>query len=103
MPSTQGAALDVMTGNISIAKYWLEKEAAKEALRLKSHWQYPPPGMPSVQLTSRIGANEKLIKTIAMEIISHSRGQTTPSLSIDQGPTVDIPIRDVFSEPSVAE
>ena len=45
MPSSPGAALDVITGNIPIT-YWLEEEALKGALRLKSlgHWQHPSPG-----------------------------------------------------------
>ena len=104
MPSTPGAALDVITGNIPIT-YWLEEEAAKGALRLQSlgHWQHPPPGKSSVRLTSHIWANEKLIKPIPREITSQSQEQTTPCLSIDQGFTVDIPTKDDFMEPNEAE
>ena len=49
MPSTLGAALDVITGIIHIT-YQPEDEAAKGALQLTSiaHWQHPPLGKPSV-------------------------------------------------------
>ena len=59
MPSTPGVALNVITGFIPI-KHWLEDEAAKETLRLKSlgHWQHLPPGKPPVRLTSHILTKE---------------------------------------------
>ena len=71
MPPTSGVALNVITGIIPI-KEWLEEEAAKETLRLKSlgYWQQPPPGKPAVRLDSHILSNEKLIKPILREIVS---------------------------------
>ena len=61
MPSTPGAALDVITGNIRIT-LWLEEESAKGALRLKNlnHWQHIPSGKLNMRLTSHITTNEKL-------------------------------------------
>ena len=99
MPSTPGVALDVITGNIPIT-LWLEEEAAKGTLRLKSlgHWQHPPSGKTSLRLTSHIEKNEKLIKSIPREIRNQSHDQTTPYLSLDQEFTVDIPDRDEFTE-----
>ena len=93
MPSTPGVALDVITGNIPIT-LWLEEESAKGALRLKNlnHWQHPPSGKLSMRLTSHITTNEKLLKSISEVIVPH-----------DQGFAVDIPNRDVFSEPIESE
>ena len=104
MPSTPGVALDVITGNIPI-KLWLEEEAAKGALRLKSlgHWQHPPSGKPSVRLTSHIGVNEKLINRIPRNITSQTQDQSTPTLSINQRFEVDIPDKDDFKEPDETE
>ena len=104
MPSTPGTALDMITGIIPI-KHWLEEAAAKETLRLKNlgHWQHPPPGKPSVRLTSHILTNERLLKHIPSDIISHSQDQTMPTLSIDQDFTVSVPLRDDFCEPNNAE
>ena len=102
MPSTPGVALDVITGNIPIT-LWLEEESAKGALRLKNlnHWQHPPSGKLNMRLTSHITTNEKLLKSISEVRVPHD--QKTPSLSIDQGFAVDIPNRDVFSEPIESE
>ena len=104
MPSTPGVALDKITGTIPI-KLWLEEAAAKETLRLKSlgHWQHPPPGKPSVRLTSHIQTNDKLLKCVPKDIISGSQDQCIPVLCIDQGFTVDIPSRDGFCEPKESE
>ena len=102
MPSTPGVALDVITGNIPIT-LWLEEESAKEALRLKNlnHRQHPPPEKLSMRLISHITTNEKLLKSISE--VKVPQDQKTPSLSIDQGFAVDIPNRDVFSEPIESE
>ena len=102
MPSTPGVALDVITGNIPIT-LWLEEESAKGALRLKNlnHWQHPPSGKLNMRLTSHITTNEKLLKSISEVRVPHD--QKTPSLSIDQEFAVDIPNRDVFSEPIESE
>ena len=104
MPSTPGVALDKITGIIPI-KLWLKETAAKETLRLKSlgHWQHPPPGKPSVRLTSHIQTNDKLLKCVPKDIISGSQDQCIPILSIDQGFTVDIPSREGFCEPKESE
>ena len=98
MPYTPGVALDMITGNIPIT-LWLEEESAKGALRLKNlnHWQHPLSGKPSMQLTSHITANEKLLISISKVRVPHD--QKTPSLNIGQGFAVDIPNQDVFSEP----
>ena len=45
--------------------------------------------------------NEKLLKSISEVRVPHD--QKTPSLSIDQGFTVDIPNWDVFSKPIESE
>ena len=58
-------------------------------------------GKLSMQLTSHITTNEKLLKSISEVRIPHD--QKTQSLSIDQGFAVDIPNRDVFSEPIESE
>ena len=102
MPSSPGVALDVITGNIPIT-LWLEEKSAKGALRLKNlnHWQHPPSGKLNMRLTSHITTNEKLLKSISEVRVPHD--QKTPSLSIDQGFAVDIPNRDVFSEPIESE
>ena len=64
MPSTPEVALDVLTGNMPIT-LWLEKESAEGALRLKNlnHWQHPPSVKLSMQFTSHITTNEKLLKS----------------------------------------
>ena len=54
-----------------------------------------------MRLTSHITTNEKLLKSISEVRVPHD--QKTPSLSIDQGFAVDIPNRDVFSEPIESE
>ena len=92
----------MITGNIPIT-LWLEEESAKGALRLKNlnHWQHPPSGKLNMRLTSHITTNEKLLKSISEVRVPHD--QKTPSLSIDQGFAVDIPNRDVFSEPIESE
>ena len=102
MPSTPGVALDVITGNIPLP-LWLEEESAKRALRLKNlnHWQHPPSGKLSMRLISHITTNVKLLKSISEVRVAHD--QKTPSLSIDQGFAVNIPNRDVFSEPIESE
>ena len=65
MPSTPEVALDVITGKIPIT-LWLEEESVKGALRLKNlnHWQHPPSVKLSMQLTSHITTNEKLLKSL---------------------------------------
>ena len=102
MPSTPGMALDVITGTIPIT-LWLEEESAKGILRLKNlnHCQHPPSGKLSMRLISHITTNEKLLKSISEVRVPHD--QKTPSLSIDQGFAVNIPNRDVFSEPIESE
>ena len=99
IPTTPGTALDVITGIIPIAP-WLDEEAVKGALKLKSldHWQYPPFGKPSWRLSRLIKENEKLMKPIPREIITKSQDETTPHLSIDQRFVVDIPTRDEYRE-----
>ena len=54
-----------------------------------------------MRLTSHITTNEKLLKSISE--VRVPRDLKTPSLSIDQGFAVDIPNRDVFSEPIESE
>ena len=56
-----------------------------------------------MRLTSHITANEKLLKSISEVRLRVPHDQKTPSLSIDQGFAVDIPNRDVFSEPIESE
>ena len=97
MPSTPVVALDVITGNIPIT-LWLEDKSVKRAL---TPWQHPPSGKLSMQLTSHITTNEKLLKSISEERVPHD--QKTPSFSIDQGFVMDIPNQDVFSEPIESE
>ena len=98
MPSIPGVALEVITGNIPIT-LWLEEGALR--LRNLNHWQHPPSKKLSMRLTSHITTNEKLLKSISEVRVPHD--QKTPSLSIDQGLAVDIPNRDVFSEPIESE
>ena len=99
MPSTPSAALNVITGFPPITM-WLSEAAAKETLRLKchGHWEFPPPGKPSVRLKSHICTNEKTIKALPRDIVSTELDLITPSLSIDQHFTVDIPDRSSYSE-----
>ena len=54
-----------------------------------------------MRLTSHITTNEKLLKSISEVRVPHD--QKTPSLSIDQEFALDIPNRDVFSEPIESE
>ena len=54
-----------------------------------------------MQPTSHITTNEKLLNTIS--VVKLSCDQKAASLSINQGFTVEIPNKDVFSEPMESE
>ena len=99
MPSTPSAALDVITGIPPITG-WLNEAASKETLRLKchGHWEFNPPGKPSIRLKSHISTNEKSIKALPRDISSAEMDLITPSLSINQQFIVDIPTRSDYSE-----
>ena len=97
LPTTQGTALDVITGTPPL-HLWLSEEAAKGALRLRDlgHWLPPPAGRPSTRITSHISTNDCLLRDIPE--CSLNRDEQTPALSIDQTFQVEIPARETYQE-----
>ena len=90
LPSTPGAALDIITGIIPIDLV-MEEEAAKGALRLKSNnqWIYEPMVNKKGNLTTHTKLNEQLLKAISLN--SEGQDQQTTSLNVDIGFTTEIP------------
>ena len=91
MPSTLGEYFEVITGNMPITLRQ-EEDSVKGVLWLKTSWEAF-----NMQPTSHITTNEKLLNTIS--VVKLPCDQKAASLSINQGFTVEIPNKDVFSEP----